>query len=93
MTTGNNQCFKSKTWTFPVNGLTKADLEVVKDGKNYTQLSMLRQTLNGDTIITFGDDITYYGGDPGDASLTSSYLGCFYKARLSYNRCSNSTGV
>ena len=76
--TGNNQCFKSKTWTFPVRGVSKADLTITKDGSNYTNFQV--GTLNGDTIITFGDDITYYGGDSGDVSKTSSNLGVTIKS-------------
>ena len=76
--TGNNQCFKSKTWTFPVRGISKADLTVIKDGSNYTNFTVTTNA-NGDTVLTFGADITYYGGDSGNASLTSTNLGVTIK--------------
>ena len=60
--TGNNQCFKSKTWTFPVNGLSKADLRITKDGNNYTSFTVTNNS-SGQTIINFSHDITYYGYD------------------------------
>jgi type IV pilus assembly protein PilY1 len=60
--TGNNQCFKSKTWTFPVNGLSKADLRITKDGKNYNSFTVTNNS-SGQTIINFSHDITYYGYD------------------------------
>ena len=90
--TGNNQCFKSKTWTFPVNGLTKADLEVVKDGKNYTRFTVTNNS-NGQTIINFGDTITYYGYDScasvpaGTCTTQSSNVGIKIKSS------SKATGV
>ena len=61
-TTGNNQCFKSKTWTFPVNGLSKADLRITKDGNNYNSFTVTNNS-SGQTIINFSHDITYYGYD------------------------------
>ena len=60
--TGNNQCFKSKTWTFPVNGLSKADLRITKDGNNYNSFTVTNNS-SGQTIINFSHDITYYGYD------------------------------
>ncbi|MDC3158413.1 PilC/PilY family type IV pilus protein [Candidatus Pelagibacter sp.] len=57
-----DQCFKSKTWTFPEPGLSKADLEIIKDGKKYTSFNVSSNS-NGDTVINFADNITYYGWD------------------------------
>ena len=75
--TGNNQCFKSKTWTFPVPGITKADLTVIKDGSSYTNFSV--NQVNNQTKITFNDEITYYGADSGDTSKVSTGLGVYIK--------------
>ena len=76
--TGNNQCYKSNTWTFPVRGVKKSDLTVLLDGKNYTNFSVTANS-SGDTLITFGQQMTFYGGDPGDASKSSSALGVLIK--------------
>ena len=76
--TGNNQCYKSKKWTFPVRGVTKSDLTVLKDGSNYTHFQVTQDS-NGDTVLTFGNDITYYGADPGDNTKTSTELGVLIK--------------
>ena len=90
--TGNNQCFKSKTWTFPVNGLTKTDLKVLKDGKDYSSFTV-KNNNSGETIITFAHDITYYGYDScaavpaGTCTTSSSDLGIYIKST------SKATGV
>jgi type IV pilus assembly protein PilY1 len=76
--TGNNQCYKSKTWTFPVRGITKSDLTVLYNGNNYTNFNVSANS-SGDTQITFNTDMTYYGGDPGDDSKASSELGVLIK--------------
>ena len=76
--TGNNQCYQSKTWTFPVRGVQKSDLTVLYNGNNYTNFNVSTNS-SGDTQITFGTNITYYGGDPGDASKASSELGVLIK--------------
>jgi len=76
---GNTQCYKSKTWTFPVTGVTKADLSIIKDGSDYTTFTVTTNG-NGDTVLTFADDITYYGADPGDASKSTTPLGVTIKS-------------
>jgi len=76
--TGNNQCYKSKTWTFPVRGIAKADITILKDGSNYTNFNVSTNG-TGDTIIIFNEDITYYGGDPGDDSKSTTELGVTIK--------------
>ena len=86
-----DQCFKSKTWTFPVSGLSKADLTITKDGKNYTSFNVSSNS-NGDTILNFAHDITYYGWDAcagatGPCSSVSTEIGFNIKAT------SKATGV
>ena len=76
--TGNNQCYKSKTWTFPVRGVTKSDLTVILNGSNYNNFTVTTNG-SGDTLLNFATNITYYGGDPGDASKVSSELGVYIK--------------
>ena len=76
--TGNNQCYKSKTWTFPVRGVTKSDLTVILNGSNYNNFTVTTNS-SGDTLLNFATNITYYGGDPGDASKVSSELGVYIK--------------
>ena len=77
--TGNNQCYKSKIWTFPVRGVVKSDLTVLLDGNNYTNFNVSTNS-SGDTQIIFAHDMTYYGADPSDASKSSSPLGVLIKA-------------
>ena len=88
--TGNNQCFKSKTWTFPVNGLSKSDLKVIHNGKITTNFTV-KNNSNGQTQITFGSEMTYYGYNPcsgsGSCSSSSSDLGIYIKST------SKATGV
>ena len=78
--TGNNQCYKSRTWTFPVRGVSKADLTIIKDGSDITSSTSVTTNASGDTVLTFSNDMTYYGGDPGDDSKTSSNLGVTIKS-------------
>ena len=86
-----DRCFKSKTWTFPVQGISKGDLTITKDGKNYTQFNVSSNS-NGDTVLTFAHDITYYGWDAcanvsGTCNTTSTDIGFTIKAS------SKATGV
>ncbi len=76
--TENHQCYKSKTWTLPVTGLSQADVSVVLDGKNYSNFKVTSNT-SGQTQIVFGNEMTYYGYDPNDASKASSDLGLYIK--------------
>tara|TARA_Y100000389_G_scaffold107511_1_gene104496 strand:- start:3551 stop:6148 length:2598 start_codon:yes stop_codon:yes gene_type:complete len=77
--TGNNQCYKSKTWTFPVRGVSKSDLTILIDDSVYTNYSVTTD-VNGDTVLVFQDYITYYGADPNDDSKSSTQLGVLIKA-------------
>ena len=56
--TQNQYCYKSKTWTFPVQGVSKKDLKIIKDGKNYTAFTVSTNSSN-DTVITFAKEIQY----------------------------------
>ena len=76
--TGNNQCYKSKTWTFPVRGLSKSDLTILIDDSIYTNYSVTTD-VNGDTVLVFQDYITYYGADPNDETKSSTQLGVLIK--------------
>ena len=67
-----------KPGPFPVRGVSKSDLTVIYNGNNYTNFNVTTNS-SGDTQITFGTNITYYGGDPGDASKASSELGVLIK--------------
>ncbi len=70
-------CYKSKNWTFPVQGVTKKDLSVIYNGNNYTNFSVSTNS-SSDTIITFGTEMIY-AADPDVPDETSS-LGVFIKA-------------
>lgn len=70
---GNNQCYKSRTWTFPVDNVQKSDLTVLINDVATTNYSLSKDS-NGRTLITFNQDVTYYGGDPGDDTKASTLL-------------------
>ncbi len=69
-------CYKSKKWTLPVQGLSKNDLKIIKDDKEYTRFTVSADG-NGDTVITFVHEMTY-SADTGDTN-TSSELGVIIK--------------
>ena len=64
--TGNNQCHISNTYTLvtspKVPGLTTSDIEITKDGANYTNF-VLSYDGNGDLLFTFGEQIRYAAYD------------------------------
>ena len=70
-------CYKGTAWTFPVRGVKKSDLNVIYNGSSYTNFNLSVDS-SGDTVITFGTDMTY-SADPGDTN-TSSELGVYLKA-------------
>ena len=72
----NTSCYKGRTWTFPVQGVSKSDLNVIYNGSTYTNFSLSTNS-SGDTVITFGTDITY-SADPGDTNI-SSQIGVYIK--------------
>ena len=72
----NTSCYKGRTWTFPVKGVSKSDLNVIYNGSTYTNFSLSTNS-SGDTVITFGTDITY-SADPGDTNI-SSQIGVYIK--------------
>ena len=60
-------CYKGRTWTFPIQGVTKSDLQVFKDDKEISTFSVSSNSA-GDTVITFQKPIQYsaYGGIDSD---------------------------
>ena len=60
-------CYKGRLWTMPVGNLKATDLEVIYNGKSYTNFSV-STTSAADTIILFGDEITYNADPDGDPS-------------------------
>ena len=82
--TANNRCFKSNRWTLPatLQNVSKSDLTVLLDDKNYTNFTIGKYTSgarNGQSYIQFGTTITYYGYDPNNNALSSSNLGLYLK--------------
>ena len=69
-------CYKGTAWTFPVRGVKKSDLNVIFNNQSYTNYSLSVDS-SGDTVITFGTDMTY-SADSGDTN-TSSQLGVYLK--------------
>ena len=63
-------CYKGKSWTFPVRDISKSDIKVLFNDKNYTNFTVTKDA-NGETVLTFADDITY-SADTGDSN-TSLY--------------------
>ena len=78
---GDDRCFKSKTWTLPPNlqNVTASDLTVILDDMEYTKFSIGTHTSgpqNGRTYIQFKNKMTYYGYD---SNSQSSSLGIYLK--------------
>ena len=65
-------CYKGRTWTFPIQGVTKSDLQVFKDDKEISTFSVSSNSA-GDTVITFQKPIQYsaYGGIDSDQVLAA----------------------
>jgi type IV pilus assembly protein PilY1 len=78
---GNTQCHKAKAWTLPIRGLKAADLIVTKDQQPYTTFTV-SATYSGYTVLTFTEDMTYYGFDVGasDETKGSTDLGVEIKS-------------
>ena len=70
---GTTQCYKSKTWTFPVRDISQSDIIVTIDQQPYTGFKVTK-TSGGDTQIEFDKEITYYGYDPQSDILGSTGL-------------------
>ena len=78
---GDDRCFKSKTWTLPPNlqNVTASDLTVILDDMEYTKFSIGTHTSgpqNGRTYIKFKNKMTYYGYD---SNSQSSSVGIYLK--------------
>ena len=54
----DNYCYEGKSWTFPVQGISKNDITIIKNGKNYTNFTVSTDSA-GDTIINFAQSIKY----------------------------------
>ena len=78
---GNTQCHKAKAWTLPIRGLQAADLIVTKDQQPYTKFTVSADAA-GYTVLTFTEDMTYYGFDVGasDETKGSTDLGVEIKS-------------
>ena len=50
-------CYKSKTWTFPVDGMTAEEMSIKIDGEEYTGFSL--STNGNTTTITFNDEMVF----------------------------------
>ena len=60
--TGTTQCYKGKVWTLPIRDLKRNDIAIQVDQQPYTKFSVSTNTA-GLTVITFQDEMTYYGFD------------------------------
>ena len=77
---GDNQCYESKTWTIPVDGLGQNDIEVLDNGMTYRGVWSLRTPASGSgTTIIFDKSHKYYGYDPQDDSKFSADIGIIIK--------------
>ena len=74
--TQNNQCYKSTTFTLEtdpkVPGLTKDDIEIVKDGADYDDFDISYNS-GGHLVFTFGELIQYAAYD--DPTPTNPQIG------------------
>ena len=78
--TGNNQCYQSRTWTIPVDGLSQNDIQVLDNGMRYIgRYSISTPSSGSGTTITFDRVKTYYGYDPADTSKMSADIGVVIK--------------
>ena len=50
-------CYKSKTWTFPVDGMTKEDMSIKIGTEDYSGFSL--STVGNKTTITFNDEMVF----------------------------------
>ena len=95
---GTTQCFKGKVWTLPIKDLKAKDLRIMVDQQPYTGFSVSSNS-TGHTVITFSDEMTYYGFDIGatdetkgssDVSVeilsTSKATGVLNKPEYDYSR-------
>ena len=80
--TGNNRCFKSKTWRLPseLQNVSASDLTVQYKGQAYTGFRIGKFTsgaYNGQTYINFNDTMYYYGYNATNAA--TSDVGIYLK--------------
>lgn len=80
--TGNNRCFKSKTWRLPpeLQNVSASDLTVRYKGQAYTGFKIGKFTsgaYNGQTYINFNDTMYYYGYNVTNAA--TSDVGIYLK--------------
>ena len=73
----STKCQTHNVWTIPNVTLSKSDLRITIDDKNYTSFSVTTN-LQG-TEIRLNRNLTYYGGDPGDASKSSTNMGVYLR--------------
>ena len=73
----STKCQAHNVWTIPNVTLSKADLRITIDDKNYTSFSVTNNFLG--TEIRLNRNLTYYGDDPGDASKSSTNMGVYLR--------------
>ncbi len=61
-------CYKGKYWTFPVRGITKSDLTIIKDGSVFTNFRVQPHPSTGETQIVFNQDFQYSATDKEESS-------------------------
>ena len=59
-------CYKGKYWTFPVRGITKNDLTIIKDGSVFKNFRVQPHPSTGETQIVFNQDFQYSATDKED---------------------------
>ena len=76
-TDSSTKCQRHNVWTIPNVTLSKSDLRITIDDRNYNNFSVKNTTLG--TEITLGRTITYYGADPNDTSKATTNMGIYVK--------------
>lgn len=66
-------CYESRTWTFPVAGLTKTDLEVTINNINITNFT-IQTGSTGKPEITFPQKISYQANPDSPASIDTLFI-------------------
>ena len=55
----SNYCYEGSIWTFPVQGIKKSDITIIRNGSNYNNFTVSTDPNSGDTKITFANSIKY----------------------------------
>ena len=85
---GETQCYEGLVWTLPVKDLSKSDLTVLLDQETLSDEKWsFSKNDSGEAVITFKENMTYYGYEESDPLKGSSDIS------VKISSTSNATGV